>query len=98
MRLREDTVIDCAVAVEYERKAHAPPPHGAAKVPSPLKKVVVLLGGVGTAPHTVADITGRSELTAAVIAPVPFPFTIPVRVVAPVPQLATETGTEIDDF
>lgn len=57
-----------------------------------------MFGGVGTHPPTVAVIVGRSELTAAVKAPVPFPFTIPVRVVAPVPQLATETGVEIDDF
>jgi hypothetical protein len=37
---------------------------GAAKVPSHLRKVVVLFGGVGTAPHTVADITGKSLLIA----------------------------------
>ena len=35
-----------------------------AKVPSHLKNVVVLFGGVGTAHQTVALITGRSELIA----------------------------------
>lgn len=43
---------------------------GAAKVPSPRKNVVVLFGGVGTAPPTVAVITGRSAPVAIVSAPV----------------------------
>lgn len=51
-----------------------PPPDGVAKVPSHLKKVVVLFGGVGTAPHTVAVITGRSELRAILGTQVPVVF------------------------
>ncbi len=54
---RLDTVIDATFdAVEYDFNTHAHPPAGAAKVPSPLKKVVVLFGGVGTPPPTVAVI------------------------------------------
>ncbi|HEY8781124.1 MAG TPA: hypothetical protein VIM16_05890 [Mucilaginibacter sp.] len=62
--------------------SEAPPPlpAGTPHVASPRKNVVVLLGGVGTAPPTVADIAGRSEFTAANNA-VPLPFTTPVTVV-----------------
>ena len=49
-------------------------PAGVAKVPSHLKKVVVLFGGVGTAPHTVDDITGRSALVAILGTHVPVVF------------------------
>jgi hypothetical protein len=35
-----------------------PPPDGVANVPSPRRKVVVLFGGVGTAPPTVEVIVG----------------------------------------
>jgi len=47
-----------------------PPPDGVANMPSPRKNVVVLFGGVGTAPPTVAVIAGRSELTAMLGKPV----------------------------
>ena len=48
-------------------------------VPSPRKNVVVLLGGVGTAPPTVALITGKSAPVAMDNTPVVVVFlTIPV--------------------
>jgi len=57
----------------------SPPPVGVAKVPSPLRNVVVLFGGVGTAPPTVALITGRSAPVAIDGTPVPVVFfNIPV--------------------
>lgn len=56
------------------------PLEGAANVPSPRRNVVVLFGGVGTAPPTVDDMAGKSMLAAALSA-VPFPFNNPVMVV-----------------
>lgn len=54
-------------------------PEGVEKVPSHLRNVVVLFGGVGTAPPTVEVITGRSPPVAIVCAPVPVVFfNIPV--------------------
>lgn len=49
-----------------EASTISPEPEGVAKVPSPRRNVVVLLGGVGTAPPTVAVIVGRSEFNAVV--------------------------------
>ena len=46
----------------------------AAKVPSHLRKVVVLFGGVGTAHHTVLVITGKSAPVAILGTPVPVVF------------------------
>lgn len=48
----------------------SPPPLGVAKVPSHRRKVVVLFGGVGTAPPTVEVITGRSHQVAILGTPV----------------------------
>ena len=59
-------LIPLAVVTETEETV----PVGVAKVPSPLKNVVVLLGGVGTAPPTVDDIAGKSELAAMLKTPV----------------------------
>jgi len=50
------------------------PDGGIAKVPSPLKNAVVLFGGVGTAPPTVAVMTGRSPPVAIVSKPVVVAF------------------------
>jgi hypothetical protein len=47
-----------------------PPLGGSANVPSPRRNVVVLFGGVGTAPPTVAVIVGRSEFDAMLGTPV----------------------------
>ena len=44
-----------------------PPPAGAANVPSPLKKVVVLFGGVGTPPPTVAVIVATLPVAMGVL-------------------------------
>lgn len=49
-------------------------PDTAAKDASPRKKVVVLFGGVGTAPPAVAVIAGRSVLAAIEGTPVPVVF------------------------
>ena len=51
-----------------------PPPAGVANVPSPRRKVVVLLGGVGTAPPTVEVMTGKSAPVAILGTPVPVVF------------------------
>ena len=63
-----------AVVTETSFTVPPPPPAGAANVPSPLKNVVVLFGGVGTAPPTVAVIVGRSEFSAMLGTPVPVVF------------------------
>ena len=62
------------LAVATDTAVRVPPPAGVANVPSPLKKVVVLLGGVGTAPPIVAVIAGKSELKAMLGTPVPVVF------------------------
>lgn len=54
-------------------------PDGTANVPSPRKKVVVLLGGVGTAPPTVAVMVGSCALVATVHTPAPLAYKIPVN-------------------
>jgi hypothetical protein len=61
------------LAVAIDTAVTVPPPAGVANVPSPLKKVVVLFGGVGTAPPTVAVITGKS-LTVNAVPPVTNPL------------------------
>src|SRR6187402_1934553 len=58
-----------AVTTDTSVTVPPPPPAGAANVPSPRKNVVVLLGGVGTAPPAVAVIIGKS-LTANAAPPV----------------------------
>ena len=98
---------DTPLAVTTDTDVTVPAPAGSAKVPSPRKKSVVLFGGVGTAPPTVAVITGKSEFTAALIA-VPFPSNTPVidvdNVIAgvdvavatvPAKPLAEATETEV---
>jgi len=45
----------------------APPPAGAANVPSPRRNVVVLLGGVGTPPPTVALIVATLAVAIGVL-------------------------------
>lgn len=47
------------LAVATDIAVTVPPPTGVAKIPSPRRKVIVLLGGVGTAPPTVEVITGN---------------------------------------
>jgi hypothetical protein len=67
------------LAVTTETEVTVPPPVGIANVPSPRRNVVVLFGGVGTAPPTVAVMTGRSAPVAIESTPVVVVFfTIPV--------------------
>ena len=72
-----------ALSVELAGPTTSPEPAGVAKVPSPRKKVVVLFGGVGTPPPTVADIDATLAVAigvlnvlapAIVCAPVSFTF------------------------
>ena len=62
------------LALTTEALVTVPPPAGVANTPSPRKKVVVLFGGVGTAPPTVEVMTGRSAPVAILGTPVAVVF------------------------
>lgn len=57
------------LTVCVEARTISPPPEGVANVPSHRRNVVVLFGGVGTAPQTVDVIAGRSAFVAVVNIP-----------------------------
>ncbi len=56
-----------ALSTEEAGPETSPPPDGAANVPSPRRKVVVLFGGVGTPPPTVAVIVATLPVAIGVL-------------------------------